>query len=192
MPKENLIKFLQGTMPMPIEKADLIAGYFIEKQIAKNDFLLKEGQICNDAYFLENGFIKSFIADIDGNFITTNFYGPNIFVNEVLSFFKRIPSNENIQALSNCTVWSITYDNLQLCFHSMPEFREFGRMMLINTLSNLKQRMLNMVQLTAEKRYEILIENQPQIFQNAPLKAIATYLGITDTSLSRIRKEMTR
>jgi CRP-like cAMP-binding protein len=192
MAKENLIKFLQGTLPMPLEKALLISNYFTLKQFTKNDFLLKEGNTCNESYFLEKGILRTFVADIDGNFITTNFYSPNIFVNEVLSFFKRIPSSENIQTLTDCTVWAITYDDLQICFHTIPEFREFGRMMLINNLSNMKNRMLGMIQLTAEKRYENLMEKQPEVLQNAPLKYIATYLGITDSSLSRIRKEMNR
>jgi CRP-like cAMP-binding protein len=129
---------------------------------------------------------------VDGNEVTTNFYGKNIFANDFLSFFKRIPSNENIQALTDCTAWSIGYEDLQICFHTIPEFREFGRMMLINNYSRLKDRMLGMIQLTAEQRYLKLIEMHSEIFQHAPLKNIASYLGITDTSLSRIRKEISK
>ncbi len=65
-------------------------------------------------------------------------------------------------------------------------------MMLINNYSRLKDRMLGMIQHTAEQRYLKLIETHPEIFQHAPLKNIASYLGITDTSLSRIRKEISK
>lgn len=179
-------------MPMPAEKAAHISAYFTLKYYSKNDFLLKEGNICTESHFIESGFLRAYVVDTDGNEVTTEFYGSNIFANDFLSFFKRIPSNENIQALADCTTWVITYDDLQVCFHTIPEFREFGRMMLINNYSRLKERMLGMIQLTAEQRYEKLIHSHAEIFQNAPLKYIASYLGITDTSLSRIRKELVR
>ena len=132
------------------------------------------------------------MVDVDGNEVTTDFYGSDIFANDFLSFFKRIPSNENIQVLADCQTWVITYEDLQTCFHSIPEFREFGRMMLINNYSRLQERMLGMMQLTAEQRYEKLITSHTEVFQKAPLKYIASYLGVTDTSLSRIRKEIAR
>lgn len=192
MGKENLINFIQKILPMPADKAEQISTYFTSKQFQKNVFLLKEGKICTESHFIESGFLRSYVVDIDGNDVTTDFYGSNIFANDFLSFFKRIPSNENIQVLADCTTWMINYEDLQTCFHTIPEFREFGRMMLINNYSRLKERMLGMIQLTAEQRYEKLVTSHTEIFQNAPLKNIASYLGITDTSLSRIRKEITR
>lgn len=78
---------------------------------------------------------------------------------------------------------------MQVSFHTIPEFREFGRLNIINNYGILKQRMLSMLQETAEQRYSHLIHSNPEILRNAPLKNIASYLGITDTSLSRIRKE---
>ncbi len=190
MGKESLISFIQKILPMPADKAEHISTYFTLKQSCKNDFLLKEGRICTESHFIESGFLRSYVVDIDGNEVTTDFYGSNIFANDFLSFFKRIPSNENIQVLADCTTWMINYEDLQICFHTIPEFREFGRMMLINNYSRLKERMLGMIQLTAEQRYEKLLTTHAEIFQNAPLKYIASYLGITDTSLSRIRKEI--
>jgi len=190
MSKESLINFIQKILPMPVDKAEQISTYFILKQFYKNDFLLKEGKICTESHFIESGFLRSYVVDIDGNEVTTDFYGSNIFANDFLSFFKRIPTNENIQVLADCTTWMINYEDLQTCFHTIPEFREFGRMMLINSYSRLKERMFGMIQLTAEQRYEKLVTSHSEIFQNAPLKYIASYLGITDTSLSRIRKEI--
>jgi hypothetical protein len=72
----------------------------------------------------------------------------------------------------------------------MPEFREFGRLLLINNYSLLHDRMVGMIKDTAEQRYLKLLEKHADIFQNVPLKIIASYLGITDSSLSRIRKEI--
>jgi CRP-like cAMP-binding protein len=76
-----------------------------------------------------------------------------------------------------------------MLFHSIPEFREFGRANLVNAYAGLQERTLSMINLTAEQRYENLIASQPEIFQHSPLKYIASYLGVTDSSLSRIRKD---
>ena len=152
-------------------------------------FLLKEGRISNEYFFLEHGFMRSFAYDLDGNDVTTNFYWDNQIVFEVSSFFNRTISRENIQCLTHCEGWVITYDQLNMLFHTLPEFREFGRSILVNNLTFLKSRMLSMITETAEERYEHLLKRNPEIFQFAPLKFIASYLGITDTSLSRIRKE---
>ena len=89
-------------------------------------------------------------------------------------------------------MWHLTFDELQEVFHAMPMFREFGRTILINSYGNLKQRMLSMHHQTAEERYAKLLQTNPDIFQHTSLKNIASYLGVTDTSLSRIRKEFAR
>jgi CRP-like cAMP-binding protein len=114
---------------------------------------------------------------------------PGQVVFEVTSFFNRVPSKENIQALTDCSGWFITYDQLNHFFHALPEFREFGRSILVKGFAALKTRMLSMITETAEERYAYLLQTAPELFQVVPLKYIASYLGITDTSLSRIRKE---
>lgn len=190
--KQSLLRFIQSIHPMPLENAVQIADNFEEKHFAKNDFLLKEGKVCNEYYVMEKGFARAFAFDPDGNDVTTAFYSSNQVVCELFSFFKRIPSGENIQALDDCKVWCLTFDQLQVVFHSMPQFREFGRTILVNAYANLKQRTLSMIRKTAEERYVHLLETSPDVFQYAPLKNIASFLGITDTSLSRIRREFSK
>ena len=77
-----------------------------------------------------------------------------------------------------------------MLFHTIPEFRELARENLVNGFIALKERTLGMINLTAEQRYEHLLKTRPELFQNVPLKHLASYLGVTDTSLSRIRKEL--
>jgi CRP-like cAMP-binding protein len=88
--------------------------------------------------------------------------------------------------------WYITYEQLNMLFHSLPEFRDFGRSVLVKGFAALKTRVLSMITETAEERYAHLLETNPEVFQYAPLKNIASYLGVTDSSLSRIRKEFTK
>lgn len=189
MSQQKLIQFLQHTNFVSLHSAELIAEAFVLRGIGKGNYFLKEGRISDDYLFLETGFMRAFAYDTDGNDITTNFYTANQVVFEVSSFFNRTISKENIIAVEDCEGWCITYEQLNNLFHSLPEFREFGRAMLVRGFASLKTRMLGMITETAEQRYDALLRTNPEIFQHAPLKYIASYLGITDTSLSRIRKE---
>ena len=189
MDRQQLIHFFKNSNLVSLKAAEEIADTFSPKMIKRGEYLFKEGRICNDYYFLENGFIRAFAHDTEGNDVTTNFYSSNQVVFEVASFFNRTPSKENYQALVDCDGWCITYEQLNKLFHSMQEFRDFGRSILVKGFSALKIRMLAMITETAEQRYDALLKTNPEIFRYAALKHIASYLGITDTSLSRIRKE---
>ena len=187
-----LIQFLQSTRLVSSGTAEEIAREFTPRTISKHDFFLREDSICNEYFFLEKGFMRAFAHDTDGNDVTTNFYSDRQVVFEVSSFFNRTRSKENIQAIEDCSGWYITYEQLNHLFHSLPEFREFGRSILVKGFTGLKTRMLAMITETAEQRYDTLLKANPEIFQHAALKHIASYLGITDTSLSRIRKEFSK
>ncbi len=167
----------------------LIANQFKEYELPKNELLIKESKLCKETYFLESGFIRSYIRDNNGNEVTTNIFSAPCFVNDFLAFFKQQPANENFQTLTQCVLQKMSYELVQTNFHTHPEFREFGRIMLVTNYSALQSRMLAMIKDTAEERYLKMLKQHPEIFQNIPLKIIASYLGITDTSLSRIRKE---
>jgi CRP-like cAMP-binding protein len=182
--------FFENSGKVNAIKAKEISEYFEVKEVAKGDLFLKEGQISNEYLILEDGFMRAYSFDPGGNEVTTAFHNNSYPVFEVASFFNRTPSRENIQALTDCSGWFITYEQLNMLFHGIPEFRDFGRSILVKGFASLKTRMLSMITETAEERYVSLMQSNPEIFQQAPLKQIASYLGITDTSLSRIRKEM--
>lgn len=192
MSKENLEAFFHHTNLVSLTMAKEIAGRFEHKTVLKNQFLLQEDKMADEYLFLEKGYMRAFAFDLEGDEITTNFYKPGQIIFEVASFFNRTRSKENIQALTDCEGWFITYKQLNDLFHALPEFREFGRSMLVKGFSELKNRMLSTITETAEERYAALLKTNPEIFQHAPLKNIATYLGITDTSLSRIRAAMSK
>ena len=156
----------------------------------KGKLFLKEGRIPNEYFILESGLARSYVIDYDGNDITTNFFTPNQVVIEVSSLFQRIKSKENIEAIMDCECWKIDFNTFQELYHSIKSFNEWGRAWMSGKLFELKQRSVEMITENATDRYLKLMNERPAIFQYAPLKCIATYLGITDTSLSRIRKEI--
>lgn len=156
----------------------------------KGDYILKTGEIADGYLILESGLMRSFVHDYNGNDITTDFFSDYEIVIEVLSLFQRIPTQENIQALTECTCWKIEYDAFQELFHSIGGFSEWGRLWMTGRLFHFKQRSIEMVTVSAKDRYLRLIKEKPQIVLQSPLKYIASYLGVTDTSFSRIRKDI--
>lgn len=156
----------------------------------KGEFLLKEDEIADEYYLLEKGLVRAFVQDFDNNEITTEFFCENEIVIVPSSLFQRMPSKENLQTLTDCTLWKIDFEKFQELFHSIEGMREWGRAWFTFQLFTMKQRSLEMITETAKNRYLKLMKDKPEILLNAPLKQIATFLGITDTSLSRIRKEI--
>ena len=188
MNKEKLTRFLQSTGLVSAGQAAEIASVFRQQEFSRNSFLLQAGRISDDYLFLDSGFMRAFAYDTDGHDVTTGFYASGQVVFEVASFFTRTPSQEYIQALTDCQGWGITHQQLNALFHARPEFREFGRSVLVRGYAALKSRMLALITEPAAVRYDHLLRASPEILQHAPLKTVASYLGITDTSLSRIRK----
>jgi len=160
--------------------------------ISKGDYLLKIGETANEYYCLEKGLIRSYVLDYNGNDITTEFFCDNQVVVEVNSLFQRIPSQENFQAITDCVCWKIDFDSFQKLFHEILGFSEWGRAWMSQSLFYFKHRSVSMITQSATDRYLDLQNQRPQVLKEAPLKNIASYLGITDTSLSRIRKELTQ
>jgi CRP-like cAMP-binding protein len=156
----------------------------------KNDYLIKEGTTANYYYFMESGFARSYAIDLEGNDISTKFFSSTDIVIDWHSYFLRTKCRENIQAITACKVWKISFENFMKLF-SIEAFREVGRTRLVNNYFELKNHSISVIADPAKDRYLNLIKAKPDIVQNVPLKQIATYLGITDTSLSRIRKEIT-
>ena len=184
--------YIQQVLPMPPDKAALIASHFEPIELHKQQLVLQEGRVSNRTYFLVQGYMRCFTIDYQGKEVTTRIFSPPSFVNDFLSFFRKEPSKESYVAMTDCKTHSIDFETLNTCFHTIPEFREMGRMLLTLNLSQVHQRMLSLLKDSAETRYLQLLAQHPDIIQNVPLKVIASYLGMTDTSLSRIRKEVAK
>lgn len=189
--KSILAKAFNSSNFTPLEM-DTMCSQFEFVNFKKGELILRQGSIANHLMIVMDGLLRSFAVDPDGNEITTNFHGKGSGVIEVASFFLRVPTKENTHALSDCKVLQITFDGFQELFHNIPKFREAGRARLVNGYFALKNRSLSMITDSAETRYLHLVNTNPQVIAEAPLKFIASYLGITDTSLSRIRRELSK
>ncbi len=194
MSKQLLTDFIESNIPnitVSKQALEIIVSVFDEIDFDKNEFLLKQGKV-SDYYYLAEGFVRAFTYDTNGIETTTYFYAKDHVVFDAASFFLHTPSTEYIQAITPCKVFAVTFEKLNRLFHDVPEFREFARAMLVREFVAYKQRTLSMINKSAEERYANLIAANKEIFQYAQLKHIASYLGITDTSLSRIRKQFAK
>jgi CRP-like cAMP-binding protein len=172
------------------EELSLIIPQYREVKFDKNDYLLKEGQVEKKYWFVESGFVRSYIVDTEGNDITFNLYSSGDVVIDYPSIFFFAPTRENIQALTDCICWEIDVDAFQELFGSVPNYREQQKGLLVGSYFALKEHSISLIADEAKDRYLKLLKEKPHIIQNVSLKHIATFLGVTDTSLSRIRKEI--
>src|ERR1700744_2600736 len=191
MSKQPLIDFFQKSSDMSLHTIINLTNHFEEQRFLKNEFFLREGKV-SDLLYLAEGLMRAYTFNLKGNEITTNFFAKGRQVFDHASFFLQAPSEENIRAVTDCVGYSITFEKMNSIFHSIPKFREYGRRMLVKELVSYKKRTLSVINKSAEQRYEDLIKDDKEIFQSAQLKHVASYLGVTSSSLSRIRREFSK
>jgi len=192
MDKTILNNYFHSLFPIKDDVVKKITESFNPFHLDKNRILLDKNTISTKTFFLEKGYMRSYILNEDNEEVTTHIYYAPCFVNDFLSFFKQQPSQQVYETLSECSFWETGIENVQSNFHSIPDFREFSRLLFVINHHTLNDRLIEMLSQKAETRYLNLLKQQPHIFQNIPLKIIASYLGITDSTLSRIRKEINK
>jgi len=190
MTNQHFLKTIFHEQSFKKEELEIILNQYQRIEFNKNDYFIKEGSTANFYYFIETGFARSYLIDLEGNDISTKFFSSTDIVIDWHSYFLKAKCRENIQAITACVAWKITFENFMKLF-SIEAFREVGRTRLVNNYFELKNHSVSIIADPAKDRYLNLLKSKPDIVQNVPLKQIATYLGITDTSLSRIRKEIT-
>lgn len=172
-----------------VSELALVLGQFEEVRFKKRQLLIQQGKVASHYYFMESGFARSYAIDLYGNDVTTKFFLAEDIVIDWHSYFLKKPSRESVQALTPIVCWRIRFEDFMKLFH-IEAFREVGRTRLVTAYFELKNHTVSMISDEAKVRYIELMRSKPTIIQNVALKHIATYLGITDSSLSRIRKEV--
>lgn len=190
MDKSILNNYFKSLFPIEDNVVEKITTTFTQFELDKNKTLIDQHSISTKTYFLEKGYVRSYMLNEDNEEVTTNIFYAPCFVNDFLSFFKKEPTKEIYQTISNCSFWETSLENVQNNFHNIPDFREFSRLLFVINYYQLNDRIIALTTQKAETRYLNLLEKHPDIFQHVPLKIIASYLGITNSSLSRIRKEI--
>jgi CRP-like cAMP-binding protein len=169
-----------------LEKAIIAASK--EISVPKNTILIKEGERCRNLFFIKKGLLRGFYYD-QGKEITHWFTKEEEFGTSFYSFITNEPSSETIETLEDCELVQIAHADLQKLYSDFPETERIGRIITETYYIDLEERFLNIQFKSAKERYQNLIAKNTSLIQRAPLGQIATYLGITQETLSRVRAE---
>lgn len=174
-----------------ITEADeaIILSAFEPVSIKKKKDLLVAGQSCHYLYFITQGCLRSFYIDSKGAEHIYQIRMDNNWISDLESFFSQHPSKYNIETLEDSTLLRISHERMEQLLIEIPRLERYFRILFqkayVNALNRLKSTMWE----TAMDRYNDMLKEHPEVFQRVPLVYIASYLGITPESLSRIRKQ---
>lgn len=184
----ELKDFILHYCPLKDEELETVIGRFSTRIIGRNKYILKQGQVCSEFVYVIRGLFRQYYKDINEKEITAWISFEDTQASELASFIDQQPAKFYIQALEESEIASISYSDLQQLYTTIPALQEFGRKMAEKILVGAINRAISFQKESAEERYKKLLQ-RPEYFQRVPLKYLASFIGITDTSLSRLRRK---
>jgi len=184
----NIIDLIDTQEELKPRFAEILSKEFTEESHKKGSVLWREGRICPKIYIVKEGLLRVYYYNSAGKEITHWFAPEFTVITDLGSFFKRNPSKYSMEAIEDVVLYTITLDKLNKLFDEYHEIERFGRLFVIEMMVQVGEKVKDLQFRTAVERYQILLEKYPTVLQRAPLGKIASYLGITQQSLSRIRK----
>ncbi len=185
--------FLKESLLRCIDNSELthlvpeILASFKEVQLLKNDLFVAQNSVCNHFCFIESGILQHSIH-IDGEEKTTYLALKNTFTTALLSFKKKIPSRKNITAISDCTLWNMSIEDFENLLDTNKAFDTFYFNLIENQIYKIDDYRIDLLTLSPEERYQKLLKSDPVLIQKVPLRYLASFLGISERHISRIRK----
>lgn len=182
---ETLIKEHFGQLSN--REVAFIRPYFQEEKLQKNEFFTQTDKTCDKLSFVKSGILRIYTLS-DGKEITQWISTQNFLLTEVMGFFFNQPNRWAIQALTETELLSITKTNyLKLC-QKFPKWNEIEKQLIMKCFMMMEDRIFSHLSMTAEERYELYFQQNKKLFNQVPLQYIASLLGMTAETLSRIRK----
>lgn len=189
---EPLLNYFQKVIPLNAEEKQLVTELFKPRLYRKRQFVLQEGDVCNQFNFIVRGCLRMYKIDDNGNTHILQFAAENWWLSNIGSFHERKASELNIDALEDTMVLQISYDNLLSLYIKAPKFDRIFRVLIENSFVSLQKRLLQTISSTAEERYLTFMENYLHLANRLTQIQIASFLGITPEFLSRIRNKQTK
>jgi CRP-like cAMP-binding protein len=188
---ESLFNYINRYITTPISESDFknISSHLVYKKIRKKQYFLAEGEVCKYFAFIVKGAMRKYYVDENGKENIVNLYIENWWAGDRESFIMLTTTNYYIDAWEDCEVLLITKASMLQLNSESPAFNEMMlKMDERNNIANQK-RITSTISFCAEKRYLDFITTHPQFLQRFPQHIIASYLGVTKDTLSRIRKQ---
>lgn len=166
----------------------LCQQYFEPVQFPKNRIIEEEGKVPRYLYFIVSGFVRLFHYNEKGDEVTSHINCPPGFITSYFNFIHETKATENLECITECELLRITAGDLELLTRQSVAFKDFSVLVFQEALAYNENRSKELATLTAEQRYQKIMDNYPGIVQHVPLQYIASFLGMNPKSLSRIRK----
>lgn len=189
---EPLLHYFEILIPLTMEEKQLVFEYFKPRLYRKRQYVLQEGDVCNQFNFIVRGCLRMYKVDDKGNTHILQFASENWWLSNIGSFHGREPSELNIDALEDTMVLQISYENLLALYVKAPKFDRIFRVLIENSFVSLQKRLLQNISATAEERYLSFLASYSHLANRIPQTQIASFLGITPEFLSRLRNRQTK
>ncbi|MEO0572146.1 MAG: Crp/Fnr family transcriptional regulator [Bacteroidota bacterium] len=184
----ELKAFFKKYIPLA-DTENFVRAFDVAQKLKKREFLLKPAQNCAYLAFVKKGTFRVFFYDKEGTEITVWFSFEGMMIGDLLALFQNSKAIFYVQAIEDSEISILPKNKLEELYLKNPEYLQFGRKYAEYVSVNVMKRMLSFQTKSAEERYIELLTN-PNYMQRIPLKYLASYLGVTDSSLSRIRKKI--
>ncbi|HVF81899.1 MAG TPA: Crp/Fnr family transcriptional regulator [Flavisolibacter sp.] len=159
------------------------------QQLKKGDYLTRQGEVCRQVSFINNGLLRLFYS-VEGKEICTGFMRENEYISQYDSFLTQQASAGNIDALEDCELINLSFDDMQALYKLYPVFETVGRKIAEMLFIMITSQTTALLTLSPEDRYQSVIQYQPFIIQRVPQYMIASFIGITPEHLSRLRRKI--
>jgi CRP-like cAMP-binding protein len=184
---ENSITSYFGVIPP--EDLKTIVSFFRPETIKKNDYFLRTGKNCDKLSFLQSGFLRIFV-ETEKREVTQWISSQGYFVTDLSSFVLGKPARWTIQALTDTNVLTIRREDYQKLNTLVPQWPVLEKLFIVHCFTIMEDRIFSHLSMTAEERYQFFFEHNRELFNQVPLQYIASMLGMTPETFSRIRKKL--
>jgi len=190
-PQWPLVDFINRMYPLSDEIMEFMSSRTTFKKVSKGKFLLKPGDFCKDYYYIHKGILRSYIK-YEEKEITIWINPEGEITTSIRSIAGSRVSDEYIQVIENAELVIIPFDAMRELYDTFPEMNRVGRMLLEEYYAASEERVYIARLPNAQARYQHFINSRPELLNRIPLKYVASYLGITLETLSRLRAKKSR
>lgn len=187
---EVLFQNFDQKIQLTDEEKELSKSFFTPKKLRKRQYILQEGDVCKQVAFVEKGMLRMYTVDEKGSEHIMQFAFEGWWIADQFSFLTGEPAIYNIDALEDSELLLLSKQAEEQLFKKIPKFERYFRILLQNNLIATQRRLIGSLSQSAEQRYNQLIETCPTIPQRVPQHMMASFLGITPETLSRIRRQV--